>query len=92
MVDALRTKIRSIDQNQRRASAALVELQRAVSRGSTDEVNRRIDDMGGMLETLKESVDQFQVPRDLTRASDTRVAASETDTKAPSPVGASRSA
>jgi methyl-accepting chemotaxis protein len=68
MVDALRSKIRSIEKNQKRASAVLVELQRALMRGSADEMGGQIDELGTILERLRDSVDQFQVPRDKARS------------------------
>ncbi|MBP2681551.1 MAG: exported protein of unknown function, MCP-like [Candidatus Krumholzibacteriota bacterium] len=68
MVDALRTKIRSIELNQKKASAVLVELQRALLRGSADEMDGQISELGTILERLRDSVDQFQVPRDTARA------------------------
>jgi methyl-accepting chemotaxis protein len=68
MVDSLRSKIRSIETNQKKASAVLVELQRAIMRGSADEMSGQIDELGTILEHLRDSVDQFQVPRDKARA------------------------
>jgi len=93
MVDALRMKIRTIEQNQKKASAALVELQRALIRGSADEMNDQIDELGGILERLKISVDQFQIPRDQSRVAAVRPAAAATDKTGvdPAPAGASKS-
>jgi methyl-accepting chemotaxis protein len=67
MVEALRGKIRIIEQNQKKANGVLIDLQRALIRGSADEMNDEIEELGGVLERLKESVGQFQVPREMTR-------------------------
>ncbi len=71
MVDSLRTKVRSIEHNQKKAAALLVELQRSLIRGSADEMGGQIDELGTILERLRDSVDQFQVPRDQMRAPET---------------------
>jgi methyl-accepting chemotaxis protein len=71
MVESLRTKVRSIEHNQKKASALLVELQRSLIQGSADEMTGQIDELGGILGRLRDSVDQFQVPRDMTRAPET---------------------
>ena len=71
MVESLRTKVRGIEHNQKKAAALLVELQRSLIRGSADEMTGQIDELGGLLERLRESVDQFQIPRDRTRAPET---------------------
>jgi methyl-accepting chemotaxis protein len=68
MIDALRTKIRAIEQNQRKASAVLVDLQKALVRGTADDMAGQIDDLGEVLERLRTSVEQFQVPREIARA------------------------
>lgn len=70
MIEALRMKIRGIEQNQRKASAVLTDLQKALVRGAADEMADQIDDLGEVLGRLKESVDQFQVPREIGRVSD----------------------
>jgi methyl-accepting chemotaxis protein len=69
MIEALRAKIRAIEQNQRKASAVLVELQKALVRGTADEMTEQIDDLGETLEHLRRSVEQFQVPREVSRGS-----------------------
>jgi methyl-accepting chemotaxis protein len=90
MVESLRAKIRSIEANQRKASAVLVELQRALIRGSADEMSGQIDELGGILERLRDSVDQFQVPRDTVRASEPAPAAAPKPVKEPLEAVASR--
>ena len=70
MVEALRVKMRGIDQNQKKASAVLTALQKAIARGSVDEMGREIDELEDTLERLRNSVDQFQVPRDVSRTVD----------------------
>ena len=83
MVDALRTKIRSIETSQKRASAVLVELQRALMRGSADEMGGQIDELGTILERLRDRVDQFQVPREQTRTPEATPVAATASTAKP---------
>jgi methyl-accepting chemotaxis protein len=73
MVESLRTKIRAIEHNQKRASAVLIDIQKALVRGAADQMADQIDDLGEVLALLKENVDQFQVPREVARASDAAI-------------------
>ena len=70
MIEALRAKIRNIDLNQRKASAVLGELQTALARGAAEEMTDQIDDLAKILGRLKESVEQFQLPREVIRVPD----------------------
>lgn len=67
MVESLRSKIRSIEQNQKKATAVLADLQRALARGAAADMADQIDDLGEVLGRLRESVEQFQLPRDAAR-------------------------
>jgi methyl-accepting chemotaxis protein len=67
MVDAIRGKVQGIEQNQRKASSVLVDLQRAMNHGSGDEMNNKIDQLNVTLEALRDNIDQFQIPRVSTR-------------------------
>ncbi|UCH83619.1 MAG: methyl-accepting chemotaxis protein [Candidatus Latescibacterota bacterium] len=67
MVEALRTKIRKIETSQKNAHNVLVELQRAVIRGSADGVNDKIEELSDVIHDLKKNVEQFQIPRTTTR-------------------------
>lgn len=71
MIDALRTKIRYIDQNQKKAIVVLNDLQRALLRGAADEMRDQVEDLGEVLEQLKDSVEQFQLPREIARGPET---------------------
>jgi methyl-accepting chemotaxis protein len=86
MIEALRAKIRCIDQNQKKAIGVLNDLQRALLRGAADEMTDQIDDLGGILEQLKQSVEQFQLPREVARVPE--AVPEETPTKSMEPVGA----
>ncbi|UCG52323.1 MAG: methyl-accepting chemotaxis protein [Candidatus Latescibacterota bacterium] len=68
MIEALRTKIRAIDQKQGDARTLLVELQRAVIRGSADEINGKIEELSAAIERLQHSIGQFELRRDMPRS------------------------
>jgi len=72
MVEGLREKIRTIEQSQQKAYAVLTDLQRALRRGSGDEMNDQIEELGVVLERLKLSVREFQIPRDTPAQPETR--------------------
>jgi len=81
MVEALREKIRTIEQNQKNANAVLSNLQRALIRGSGDEMNDQIEELGVVLERLKVSVGEFEFPRDA--ACDSKASPPSGNAKAP---------
>jgi methyl-accepting chemotaxis protein len=87
MVDSLRSKIRGIEQNQKRASKMLVDLQRAMIRGSADDMNLKIEGLGASLEHLERSVQEFQLPRNMGRQPGPSATEQETADRRP-PVGA----
>jgi methyl-accepting chemotaxis protein len=88
MVDALRTKIRNIESDQRSAHKVLVELQRAVIRGSADDMNEKIDELSGVIDHLKTNVEMFQVPRVTTRVPEKSANKVEPEPAQKIPVGA----
>ena len=88
MVDALRTRLRKFETNQKSAHKVLVELQRAVIRGSADDVNDKIDELTGVIESLQQNVEQFQIPRLTTRVPEKTVKKTESAAEQKTPVGA----
>lgn len=72
MVEGLREKIRTIEHNQQKADAVLIGLQRALIRGSGDEMNDQIEELSVVLERLKQSVGEFQIPRGTPARPETR--------------------
>ncbi|MEJ2722895.1 MAG: methyl-accepting chemotaxis protein, partial [bacterium] len=67
MVESLRSKIRKIEQDQKSAHGVLVELQRAAITGSADAVNDGVEELAGIIDSLQQDIEQFQLPRTITR-------------------------
>lgn len=61
MVEALREKIRGIEESQEQANAAMAKLQRALVRGAGDEMTGELEELGVVLERLRTSVGGFQI-------------------------------
>ncbi len=73
MVDALRGKVQGIEENHKKANSVLVDLQRAVIRGSADEMNNKIDELNMTLDALRGNIDEFQIPRKTKRPTENTV-------------------
>ncbi len=80
MVEALRDKVRTIEESQERANVALIKLQRAVARGAGPEMTGEIEELGVVLERLRTSVGEFQIEHDAAGALAAKAACSRAKT------------
>ncbi len=67
MVEGLRKKMRTIEDNQKKANAMVIALQQALSRGTGADMNDQIGELGVVLEQLRVSVGEFQIQQDAAR-------------------------
>jgi len=88
LVESLRGKVRKFEVSQKTAHKTLVELQRAVIRGSADDMNEKIDELTGVIDDLQKNVEQFQIPRLTTRIPEKTNKTDEPETSREIPVGA----
>jgi methyl-accepting chemotaxis protein len=88
MVESLREKMRGIEGDQRAAHKVLVELQRAVIRGSADAMNHKIDELSGVIDNLQNNVEKFQIPRTTTRLPEKTIKKDQPVPAQRTPVGA----
>jgi len=71
MVEALREKVRTIEDNQKKANAMVIALQQALSRGTGADMNDQIEELGVVLEQLRVSVGGFQIQQNAARDGNT---------------------